>query len=518
MKRLDYLLSTVISYFGVIVVGLLSFGSLFSTYIIPVTYEECSAVDIRYSFVSLILIPFLIWFLIAVVQKNKTINLDVVRIIGSLIILFVGLIWILLNDFHPVGDQETCLTLARALHDNDAERFAHFSYLDRYPFQSGLVLYFYLIGLVFGYSNWAIFRLINLIWLVIAYNYLYKIVSLLFKSRTVLFSILIIPVLFIPFSFFSHFIYGNVPSFSLCLMAIYYQIKYLVVNREKKYLLLHLVLYFFALILRLNSLLFLLTSIFVWLTSKRPAQSTSIRIFVSVALVFVYLLASVLPVNLIQNSTKSNFSNNIPKVAWIAMGMQEGPRGSGWYNNYIEDAYWTSSGDTNTISEVAGESIRSSLSHFASDPAYCLEFYLNKILSQWSEPTFQTFWLTYTGYGPKPVDSVTGGLTECLDYDSVLQNSLRSGFLHKLIVVYLDALQSVIYILAACGIAHSRKRFGLVEWLPLVAFFAGLLFHILWEAKSLYVIFSFVMLIPYSGVGLSGLLKRSGSNAFSDHE
>ena len=501
MSKLECILSRLLSYLGFIVVGVLAICSLVTTFVFPDSYIEHPEISARYSIASLVLLPAFILICFLIMSRIKNSNLRMLRLFGSICIAVLGLIWILLNNFHPVADQEACLNIAKGLSEGDVSLFQRASYISKYPFQSGLVLYLYLFGKLFGFTNWPIFRFFNVIWLIVSYNYICLITERLFKSNSVCILVLLLMVLFLPFSLFSHFIYGNVPSFMLCTAAIYYQLLYLQKTPRPLYIILHFVFYLLALIIRLNSLLFLLSSMFVWLFSSKLSFVKPAKYLFVFGLAVTYFIASVVPTSIICRTVDCDLDNGIPKTAWIAMGMQDGPRCAGWYNNYIEEAYYSFDGNQADISNSSLDYINERIRYFLGDIPEFFHFYKLKIGSQWLDPSFQSFWITYTGYGEKPADSELSGVTESLNYDSILQNSFRKGLLHKLSLLYMDVFQSYIYIFAAVGLFAYRKKCDLLKLLPLIAFCAGFMFHILWEAKSCYVIFNFAMLIPYAAYG-----------------
>ena len=501
MSKLECILSQLLSYLGFIVVGVLAVCSLIITFVFPDSYIEHPEIAARYSIASLVLLPVFILICFLFISRIKNCNLGMFRLYGSICIAVLGLTWILLNNFHPVADQEACLNVAKGLSEGDVSLFQKASYISKYPFQSGLVLYLYIIGKLFGFSNWPIFRLLNVIWLIVSYNYICLITKRIFKSNNVCIFVLLLMVLFLPFSLFSHFIYGNVPSFMLCAAAIYYQLLYLQKTPRPLYIILHISFYLVALIIRLNSLLFLLSSIFVWLFSSKLSFVKPAKYLIVFCLVVTYFIASIAPSSIICRTVDCDLDNGIPKTAWIAMGMQDGPRCAGWYNNYIEEVYCSFDGNQADISSYSLDYVKERIRYFLDNELDLFQFYSLKIGSQWLDPSFQSFWITYTGYGEKPVDSELSGVTESLNYDSILQNSCRKGLLHKLSLVFMDAFQSYIYIFAAVGLFAYRKKCDLLKLLPLIVFFAGFLFHILWEAKSCYVINNFVMLVPYAAYG-----------------
>ena len=119
-------------------------------------------------------------------------------------------------------------------------------------------------------------------------------------------------------------------------------------------------------------------------------------------------------------------------------------------------------------------------------------------MTEWTEPTFQSLWETF-GASQEGPQSVFWGF---YDYDSPLQMSFMYGKCRKVYEVYCDSLQTIIYCFAACGLIVQLRKRNFSSVLFVTAFLGGFMYFCLFEAKSVYVLPYFILLIPFSSIGL----------------
>lgn len=73
----------------------------------------------------------------------------------------------------------------------------------------------------------------------------------------------------------------------------------------------------------------------------------------------------------------------------------------------------------------------------------------------------------------------------------------------------MNVLQTLVYLCAALGLLRLSRGGGLLH-LPLaLTVFGGGLYHMLFEAKALYILPYFLMLLPYAAYGLCGAAARA---------
>ena len=187
-----------------------------------------------------------------------------------------------------------------------------------------------------------------------------------------------------------------------------------------------------------------------------------------------------------------------PFTAWIAMGLQEGPLGPGWFNQYNDILYVLHQGDGAAITAEAWEMIKARCLTFVQSPGYAAHFFGLKTLTQWCEPTYASFWASCSAL-----------------LDNLAPAAIRTfyaGPMHHAAVFAADVVQALTYSGAAAALWLRRRSWSAEALIPAVIVFGGFVFHTFWEAKSLYIWSYAVMMIPYAAAGLpaaySAVAKR----------
>lgn len=498
-----------------IIVTILALASLVTTYIFPYTNFETPINSFKYALLS---IPPLIVIAFVLLRGNFVKWMDSTRIVHVCTAASVvfSIIWIaIFSSYPPTADQWSAVECAHLLFTNDFSALEQSGVLQIYPFQSGLVLWNELIGALFGFTNWTAFRLIGCVSVPLIVFFLARTAGLLFNSQKVSSVTAILAATFLPLSCYATFIYGTLPSLAASIIAFYFQMRSIQLRNNKRSCLvcgmLSCLMFFVALFFKLNSLVLLIAAEIVWLITSFSRKRIAYLIFFSLN-IGVYFASSIIPSAVIQYRTGIDLGSGVPKTAWIVMGMQESVRAPGWYNEYVTQ-YWNTAIDGSEQSyREANAQLSSDLSgriqELAKDPAYTIDFYARKALTQWSEPTFQSLWCSFTGVGTASDDGALPGVSSSFDENSLLQRSLLSGKLRILYVAYCDVFQSIAYILICVGLYFLIKDNAELHYAVFaIALFGGFIFHMLWEAKSCYVLTYFILALP---IGAYGLIRLRG--------
>ena len=185
--------------------------------------------------------------------------------------------------------------------------------------------------------------------------------------------------------------------------------------------------------------------------------------------------------------------------SYLAMGMQEGNRGPGWYNGFNFDTYRNTGMNTDLTNEIAYEAIEERKEYFKNDPKAFIEFYRDKFLTQWSDPTLASCQATYADFGGR----------------SEFMNELYDGKYYPIYAAVCNLLQNAVYIgafiwtiLNMISVLKDKKfRDNAFIYLGIITVIGGFIFHMFWEANSRYVFPYFCMLLPYAAMGYGSLFK-----------
>ena len=118
-----------------------------------------------------------------------------------------------------------------------------------------------------------------------------------------------------------------------------------------------------------------------------------------------------------------------------------------------------------------------------------VKFYYKKFISQWNEPTYASIWVNIFHQGEFPV----------------WVQSFYDGKLNTLAVEYMNLYQSLILLGAVVVLIKYRKKWKEEQLLLFLILLGGFLFHMLWEAKSQYIMPYFILLMPYAAAGLDSI-------------
>ena len=187
------------------------------------------------------------------------------------------------------------------------------------------------------------------------------------------------------------------------------------------------------------------------------------------------------------------FRPNVSMLSRLAMGMQDSMIAPGWYNGYIEQVVIEKlSPDQEKVRALAD--IQARFQWMRENPGAAIHFYIQKYLTQWIEPAYEGLW----------IDSVSetmgrwNGLIHVICRDDTA--------IHAALLAYMNAMQSVVYGLAAAGslFIWKKKDDMAVAVIP-VAILGGMLYHLIFEAKSQYAYPYMVYMLPLAAIGLCRL-------------
>lgn len=307
-----------------------------------------------------------------------------------------------------------------------------------------------------------------------------------------------------------------------------------------------------SVMLRKNSLVPVIAVLLVLLfEALRPGRNGKMRLgLLIMAVCLAVTSVNVLPLTqkIYEKKAGNTLSSGVTAMSYLAMGMQEAPRGCGWYNGFNIDTYDAAGMDTALANEISRLAINERLVYFREHPGYTADFYLHKHLSQWADGTYASRQATLATYGGRSAffkevyeGSLSGGYIE---WCNAWQNILYLGML----VFCIDSLKKrresrvarhmadqTAGHTAGCTADHmadqldadqlgadrhgadrhgvdrlGADRYGadrlgadrLYVYVGLIAVLGGFLFHTFWEANSRYIFSYSLLLMPYCGAGV----------------
>ena len=418
------------------------------------------------------------------------------------ILLLISILWVTVTGFESWADSRYVQDSVRAFVAGIYDPFRPDGYIGYYHNQIGLVLLEAPVFMIFGENAPMVFQLFNACCIPLILTALTRFDS----SRLHKLIILSVGIVWFPIFFTASHIYGNIPGLMLAAWSYVFLADFV----EKPSFVKGLsaaVLIGMSCIVKQNYLIFLISFVLVsGLETMRKKKLYPVLIGI-VAIIFSILFSKG-AVSVLESITGFEITGGESKWSYIAMGMQEGSRASGWWNGYNEDTYIAACFDTEAQAEISRAEIKNRMHSMIEHPAYALNFYTMKLASQWNEPSFQSIWLLRS---------------HSEDMPAFIERLTSIGGSDRLIP-YLKVFEVLIYLSALLFVCFEEKNDAGTELL-LITFLGGVLFHIIWEAKSQYALAYFILLIPVAVRGMGKFIgylrsrnKKSGKHAGTDRK
>lgn len=428
--------------------------------------------------------------------KNEHFKLKKYLFVFVIIIYIVfNIVWVITINPAVVGDQVHAWNLAQTFYRGNLEEFLPnltyagiplSEYMQAYHQQISLSFVFSILFRITFIDGFGVLRALNVISNLLIFVALYKIgrhLSKSYKFNKVLLLLLFLTFISIPM--LSTFIYGDTPSLALCLFSVYFMMRY---SETKKlsYPIIASIFTMIAYMMRMNSLIFIIATVIYLLLNlfkdgflKKSCKENLLK----TCIIIFYICVSIFPASFVKSYylNKYNLDNNkaYPNISYFLMAMEESPkRGNGWYNE--DRGEYALKNPESAKKEYISE-IKERLSYFSKNLGYTFDFYIMKISSMWTENTYS---------------AVRNNTTSDND---ILENAINPLTFYQKTLLILLCICSLIVLL------QNRKKLSLDILFLLTIFIGGFAFHILWEAKSRYIIPYIVVLIPIASIELNKL-------------
>lgn len=442
---------------------------------------------------TVVLAALSMWLSSFLLRKEETAerNLKILLAAALCWMLAAGFLWIGLAKSTPVSDQNMIYTSAQRFNQGNFGRLTYGKYLYYYPFQLGLTAWESLVLRIFGEDNVQALQAFNVLGTALCVYAGYRITRMLWKKRQAAAAYLLFMAGCFPLIFYGVYVYSDVLAITLCMAAVWQSLRYIKEGKKSGAALA--VLCFAAAVLLRNNSLIVMIAVLCVLFVKAFSRKRWQYLACAAAILAASLGSGPLVKAYYEKKTGMEVNDGMPSILWIAMGMQEGDKEAGWYNGYSIYIYQdVCKYHSETAGKLGYAEVKARAKEFLKDPAYMVDFYFRKFSSQWAEPTYGCFIMTYATEHER----------------SAFAESLYQGFPNRLLQKYMDSYQLLIYglvlFLLVCKV--KRKEQDPLEWyVLLIAVIGGVLFHELWEAKSRYVFPYFVMMIPMAAGGLAEL-------------
>lgn len=178
-------------------------------------------------------------------QRGRRIRWETVFWCLTLLTLLLGGVYVWMTQLYPGSDPVKVYDVVQQWRRGDFSSFEVEEYVFRYPFQAGIILFFYLLGFPLGAENYVGFQLVNVVFLAVIYGLLSKLSGLFGKPsdadgtdfgkwgrglQTGVYAALLV---WTPLAFYVTYLYGILPGMALSLGAVYFAQRYLSTRRYR---------------------------------------------------------------------------------------------------------------------------------------------------------------------------------------------------------------------------------------------------------------------------------------------
>ena len=333
----------------------------------------------------------------------------------------------------------------------------------------------------------GVLRVINVFAVIAIIIGIYKIGDLLSKKYKVNKVLLLTLMLtFVSVPMLSTFVYGDLPSLALAIFCVYYIMKF-AQDKKIKFAIIASIFSMFSYMMRMNSLIFIIATVIYLLFNlfSKIKEKTAKENIINLIVIIGYIIISILPSQLVNNYYINKYdldkSKTYPTISYFLLAMEEAPRGNGWYNESIGEPALK---DPEGIKDEYANRIKERLEYFSQNLGYTFNFYAMKLASMWTENTYAAI-RNNTSKENDPLENLIAPLT----------------FYQKVLLI-LSCVCAIIVLI------QNRKNLTPELIYLLLIFMGGFAFHILWEAKSRYIIPYIVVLIPIASIKINKITRN----------
>jgi hypothetical protein len=427
----------------------------------------------------------------------------------------LSLAWSLSVLVIPLADSRAILRAADLASQNDYSFFQwDLPYFQMFPFQLGLVSVYEVADRLFRSHASLLLYALNAVSVVAADWALIQISKQLFRDlRVTLLTIVLLGFCFQPM-FFACFLYGNLPALAALLWACVLLIRFLRTGSWLDILWIALLCAGSVLVKQNSWIAVVAICVSLTISLVNRFRVSKLTCFAAVLLAPMLLTSGVKELYGVRAGF--DIGSGTPQTAWFVMGLSEADAAPGWFNGYTYSLLPDAGMDAARAKEVASIDLQNRIDALKLNPAYTRNFFQNKILSQWNEPSFGSIFVSkacdHYNDPPAYVWSI---------YDGDLSRVFAFVFEHQVTLTYVLSLLGVLILFFS--IVSRKKRTAVkiesqlpevplegVVLLPLILL-GAVLYHSLFEAKSQYSYIYIPMLQPFAAfavVWASDSLRR----------
>lgn len=443
-------------------------------------------------------------FLLAVILLKRFIYRLPAFWTGFAVCLFafvISVIWIFSVRSIPANDSKYVLEFGEQLAGIKDFGYADINqqnYFFLYPFQLGYVFVCEVFARIFGTADFMALQVLNAVAVSAMFAGFIMTVNKVYENRKITNMTSIMLAGCVQPMLMTTFVYGLILGFAFSAWAVYFAVSAIRSEGKRKWINIALcaVMIAIAYLVKPNNAVVLVAICIIFLLDffKKLKWQSLVAIALSVVL-SLSLSAGVRAV--IESRLDVDFGDGVPAIAWLNMGINDSYSAPGWYNgNQSKGIYVNSGYDAEKAKEDCYNRISERMSYLLEHSNELNDFCYKKIVSQWNDPTYESIWISQV----KRHDG------EYAQYVKNIYESKSDSKAYK----YMNIYQQTVMVFAAVGVLIVLKKKDYCATLLLLVVFGGFLYHLLFEAKSQYLVTYFTALVPICAAGLVSVADLVG--------
>lgn len=452
-----------------------------------------------------------------VLSKNINISDGFLRIF--IIVVNAIMVWFILStQLVSVDDQGEVLSAASAFLNGNYEPWNMGGYCFRWAHQNGIVLIYAFLSWIFGEGNGTVMQLLNLLFIGITFNCIYKSELLMGISRNVSKLIYISLYLFMPYMMYVTYIYGTVIGLMFATVGFYYGLRFMD-TPKLKYGIITVLTMGIATVCKSNYFIFVIAFVIVYVVdivcnsgNKDKSNDTGSikntitgnaamnKIILVAAVIIICLVLRFATTAIIESNIGKKAPEGTPTILFVVMGIQEGWRAPGWCNSFDDIMYSQCNYDKALANEVGFQWFKNEAAKFLYNPDYLVRFFNRKISSLWANPTWECF-------------EILKSRTSNTSVPGIIQKFMDVGSPINLFVTeFLDVMQTIMYFGALMYCILAIRKTKMRDLLFSLTFLGAFIFFIVWEGRCHYTVPLVTYIIPMSVIGYKMLCELVSDN------
>ena len=433
----------------------------------------------------LLIIVFILIFLLWKTLKNVDNRIIVLCMLTIFGIYGLFIISSLGNQLNVLDDQRAIVVLAQEFANNDFTNAGYKSYLNLYPHQSTIITILLVLCKVVGENLVFVIRLINLIFSLLSYYFIYRLVDNVFKKEEITKISLIIMFCMWHMINLSVITYTQSITYSLGIISAYFFTVYYE-KKEVRYFYISLILALISSMIRMNNLIVVIAYIIFLLLDLISLKRVLPFIISCLLLLGSFGINNTL-IKFYESKGETSYDNSLPAIVYIAVGLNYQYDTPGLHFDALNKYHYANDFVTEYTEKEA-------------------MWYINNSLNAFKDINVLTQFLTLKFFGTYTITDM-GVFDTFTDVEYEL-NPLAETFLKGPLKYNINVFWNAIFSIVGVGLflfTFGNKKITLVQMIPATIIVGGFLFHIIHETKAIYVVMYIMMLIPYASFGINRL-------------